>query len=99
MKDYCYFYLKCGVLLLADVFKKFKDNSLRNYGLCASHYLSTPGLSQDALLKMTKIELELITDPDVFIFFEKGARARISYISNRYSKANNQTQIIYMVMQ
>ena len=39
--------------------------------------------------KMTKIELELIPDPDMYIFFEKGTRGDISYISNRYSKTND----------
>ena len=38
---------------------------------------------------MTKIELELIPDPDMYIFFDKGTRGRISHISNRYRKANN----------
>ena len=38
---------------------------------------------------MTKIRLELILDPDMCIFFEKGMRGEISYISNGYSKANN----------
>ena len=38
---------------------------------------------------MTKVELKLIPDPDMYIFFEKGARGKVSYISNRYSKANN----------
>ena len=72
---------------------------LADYGLCPIHYLSTPGLSWDAMLKMTKIKLELFTDPDMYISFEKGIRGRISYISNRYTKANskylkscNQTQ-------
>ena len=41
------------------------------------------------MLKMAKIELELIPDPDIYIFFEKGTRDGISYISNRYSKTNN----------
>ena len=45
MKDYHDVYLKCEVLLLADVFEKFRNNSLKNYGLCPSHYLSVPGLS------------------------------------------------------
>ena len=57
VKDYHNLYLKCDVLLLADVFEKFRNNSLKNYGLCPSHYLSAPGLSWDAMLKMTKIEL------------------------------------------
>ena len=42
------------------------------------------------MLKMTKIKLELIPDPDTYIFFEKGTRGGISYMSNRYNKANNQ---------
>ena len=41
------------------------------------------------MLKMTKIELELITDPDIYVFFEKGTIGGIPYTSNRYSKANN----------
>ena len=41
------------------------------------------------MLKMTKIELELIPDPDIYIIFEKGTGGGISYVSNRYSKANN----------
>ena len=43
MKDYYDLYLKCDVLLLADVFGKFRQNSLKDYGLCSSHYLSAPG--------------------------------------------------------
>ena len=44
MKDYHDLYLKCDVLLLADVFKKYRNNSSKNYGLCPSHYLSEPSL-------------------------------------------------------
>ena len=40
MKDYHNFSLKCDVLLLADVFEKFRNNNLKNYELCPSHYLS-----------------------------------------------------------
>ena len=58
-------------------------------GLCPSHYLCETGLSWDAMLKMTKIELELFPDSEVFIFFEKGTRGGTSCISNKYSKTNN----------
>ena len=55
MEDYHDLYLKNGVLLLADVFEKFRNNSLKNYWLCPSHYLSAPALSWDAMLTMRKI--------------------------------------------
>ena len=70
MKDYHNLYLKCDFSLLPDVLEKFRNHSLKNYGLCPSHYLNAPGLSWDAMLKITKIELELIPDPDMFTFFE-----------------------------
>ena len=89
MKDYCVLYLKCDALLLVDVFEKFRNNSLKNHGLCRSHCLSAPDLSWDAILKMTKVELQVITDSDMYICFKKGMRGGVSYISNRYSKINN----------
>ena len=51
--------------------------------------MSAPGLSWDAMLKMTQTKIELITDPDMYIFFEKATRGGIYYFSNIYSKANN----------
>ena len=47
------------------------------------------GLSWYLMLKKTKTALELILNPYMDIFFEKSTRGGISYISNRYSKANN----------
>ena len=51
--------------------------------------MSAPVLSWDAVLSMTKIKLELISDPDLYMFFEKGMSSGVSCISNRYIKANN----------
>ena len=69
--------------------EKFRNNSLKNYGLWASHYLNVAGLNWAAMLKMTKIELTLIPYPGMCIFFEKGTRGGIPYISNRCSNTNN----------
>ena len=54
-----------------------------------SHYWGVPALTWDAMVNMTKVILELILYPDMYIFFEKGMRGGVSYISNRCSKANN----------
>ena len=89
MKDYHDLYLKCDVLLLADIFEKFRNNSSKNYGLWPSHYLSTRALSWDAMLNIKKVKLELISDLCLYILFEKGMRGGVSYVSNRYSKASN----------
>ena len=45
MRDYRGLYLECDVLLLAGVFERFRNNSLKNYGLCPSHYSGAAVLS------------------------------------------------------
>ena len=89
MGDYHDLYLKSDILLLVDVFENFRKTCLEYYKLDPCHYFTSPGLSWDAMLKMTDIKLELITDIDMFQFIEKGMRGGISYIANRYGKANN----------
>ena len=89
MGDYHNYYLASDVLLLADVFENFRKTCLEYYKLDPCHYFTSPGLSWDAMLKMTDIKLELMTNIDMFQFIEKGLRGGISYIANRYGKANN----------
>jgi hypothetical protein len=50
-------------------------------------YYTAPGLAWDAALKLTEVELELISD--MYLFIEKGIRGGISTITKRYAKANN----------
>ena len=97
MSDYHDLYLKTDVLLLADIFEKFRNTCLDNYGLDPCHYYSSPGLSWDAMLKMTKIELELVSDIDMHLFVEKGIRDGISFIakSKIHSKANRKYMECY----
>ena len=72
--EYHDLHLKTDVLLLYDVFEKVVSVCLANYGLDPSHYVSSPGLSWDAMLKMTGFQLEKISDIDIYLFLEKGMR-------------------------
>ena len=87
--DYHDLYNRTDVLLLADVFETFRKTCLKQYGLDPGHYYTSPGLSWDALLKKTGVELELLTDYDQHLFMEKGLRGGISMVSKRYARANN----------
>ena len=87
--EYHDLYLRTDVLLLADVFESFRGICLSDYRLDPCHYFSAPGLSWDALLRMTKINLDLISDVNQQLFIEKGMRGGISYIAHRHAVANN----------
>ena len=83
-EDFHDHYLRKDVFLLADVFEKFIFTCLKYYDLDPCHYFSAPGLSWDAMLKMTGVTLEKISDPDKYMFFEQGMRGGVSYINKRY---------------
>ena len=87
--DYHDLYVKTDVALLADVFENFRKLCLEQYGLDPAHYFTSPGLSWDALLKKTGVNLELFTDLEMHLFAERGIRGGISMVSKRYAKANN----------
>ena len=81
MVDYHHLYLKTDVLLLAYVFEKFINTCFEYYGLDPCHYFSTSGLSWDAMLKMTGLELKLISDVGMHLFIERRMTGGISYIA------------------
>ena len=87
--DYHNLYVATDALLLADVYENFRKVCQDKYGLDPAHYYSAPGLSWDALLKKTGVELDLLTDLDMHLFIETGMRGGISMVSKRYAKANN----------
>jgi hypothetical protein len=95
MRDYHDLYLKTDVLLLADVMENFRKVCRTNYGLDPLWYYTAPGLAWDAVLKLTKVETELISDPDMYLLIERGIRGGISTIIKRHATANNKYMANY----
>ena len=95
LEDYHDLYLKTDVLLLADAFEKFIKTCLNYYELDPCHYFGAPGLSWDVMLKMTKIELETISDIDVHLFIEKGMRSVEFTTHNVYILINHLFMFIF----
>ena len=93
--EYYVLYLKTDVLLLCDVYEKFISVFLKDYGLDPCHYFVSPGLSWDAMLKVTGIELEKINNIDVQLLLGKRMIGGVSYISKRYSKSDENTGMMY----
>ena len=88
-------YLKADVLLLADVFERFINTCLDYDKLDSFDYFSRTGLSWDAMLKMTGIELELISESNMHLSITYGMRGGIFYIAKRHSKASNKYMKFY----
>ena len=87
--EYHDLYLYTDIFLLADIVEAFRKVCIKQYTLDPAHYYTVPGLAWDAALKYSQVELDTISDIDIFQFIEKGKRGGISMISNRYAKANN----------
>ena len=87
--DYSDVYLKIDVILLADIFENFRSLCLRVYQIDPAWVYSAPGLAWNAMLKLTGVKMELLTDYSMHLFVEAGIRGGYCCASKRYSVANN----------
>ena len=72
------FYVQSDILLLADVFEKFRNMCLKIYELDHSKLLSAPRLSWQEKLKV-KVKSDLSVDTDTLLMIEKGIRRGICH--------------------
>ena len=63
---------------------------MNHYGLDPAWYFSAPGLAWDSALKITKVQLELLSHSDMLLMIESGIREEIATILHRHAKANNE---------
>ena len=70
MKDYHKLYNLSDVLLLTDIFENFRSICINHYGMDPAWYFRAPGLAWDAILKLTKVQLELLSDLHMLLMIE-----------------------------
>ena len=87
--DYSILYLKTDLCNLADIFQKFSNFVYEKYELDSRHSFTLPGYSWECMLKMTKIELELISDSDIYLFLMDTIRGGMTVCNKKYVKADN----------
>ena len=77
------------MVLLANVFEAFRDTCLKHCKLDPAHFYTSPGLAWRTCLKCIGIRLELLTNPDMLLMFERGIRGGITQAVRKYAAANN----------
>ena len=82
-------YLKTDICHLSDVFQKFNNFAYETYNLDPRHSYTLPGFSWQSMLKMTKIELELISNSDINLFLMDCIRGGICAVNKKFVKADN----------
>ena len=84
MKDDDNMYNLSDVRLLADIFENVRNICMNHYGLDPAWYFSAPGLAWDAAIKITKVQLELLSDADMLLMIENGIRGGIPTRTSRH---------------
>ena len=87
--EYHDLYVQLDTAQLADVFENFRTVCLKEYELDPSYFVSTPGLALEAMLKITKVKIELLTDIDMVLMVENSIRGGLTQVVKKYGVANN----------
>ena len=87
--DYHDLYVQSDTLLLADIFENFGDMSLKMDELDPVYFVSLSGFVWHACLKVTGVNLELITDINMLLMIESGMRGGRCHVMYSYVEANN----------
>ena len=85
--------VKLDTALLCDIFENFRNKSIEIDKLDSAYFLTTPGLSWWACLKKADVKLEVLTDENMFLTFEKdicgGICNKVHSHTSAIAKANN----------
>ena len=87
--EYHDLYVQSDTTQLTDIFEQFRTLCLKEYELDPTYFCTTSGLAMEACLKRTEVKIELLTDINMVLMFEKGLRGGISQAIQRHATANN----------
>ena len=89
MRDYLNLYCILDTLLLADCFEEFRSMSMKYFSLDPVHFHTAPSLAWSAALLTTKVELDIIQEPEMLDFLNGGLLGGYSAVHHQYAMANN----------
>lgn len=93
MRQWHDFYLSIDVAGLADVFESFRRISMTQWKLEPCQFLGLPGLSFQGLLRQRlfsgKAPIDLLSDVDMYRFFEKSIRGGVCHVGKRSHTSNH----------
>lgn len=85
MMEYTILYVLSDVFQLAEVVCDMRNAIFSEYNIDLCHYLSLPHMSFDIMLKLTKTEIELMSDTEMIDTLQRSIRGGLSYIGTRYA--------------
>ena len=88
-------YVQSDVAHISDVFENFMSLCLKEYELDASHFVSTPGLAFEAMLKYTKVKFQLLTDKDMVLMVQKDICGKLTQDVKRHAAVNHKYLLSY----
>ena len=94
--DYMLVYLKLDVFLLADFFQQFRAKSLAHNNLEPLTFFGIPGMSWASALMSLNQPIELLTDNDMYTFFEGGIRGGLTFVNKHHVVSNENTDLLYI---
>ena len=83
MMDYTELYCRLDTFLLAEIMLQFRDEIFDEFGLCAFYYISSPHLAFDLMLKVTGVNIDLMSDPEMVKLMMDNIRGGLSFASER----------------
>jgi hypothetical protein len=81
MKKYMEFYCELDTILLCEVFNKFRDITYNDFQLDPAKFISLPSLAYNAMLKLTNVSIDPLSDIDMYHMIKNGIRGGHSFIA------------------